>query len=159
MADAELDLQRAYRLMLLARTIDEREWMLNRQGKIPFVVSCQGQEATQVGMALALRPGVDHVLPYYRDLGVVLALGMTPLEVFLNLFAKADDPSSGGRQMPNHWGHAGRVGNLGRHGTGVGIDVEPGMGPMVRHLPSARVGVVGLGIQIQKNLIGCHPQG
>jgi 2-oxoisovalerate dehydrogenase E1 component alpha subunit len=107
MSDVELDLVRAYRLMLLARTIDEREWMLNRQGKIPFVVSCQGQEAAQVGMALALRPGVDHVLPYYRDLGLVLTLGMTPIEVFLNLFAKAPDPNSGGRQMPNHWAHTG----------------------------------------------------
>jgi 2-oxoisovalerate dehydrogenase E1 component alpha subunit len=107
MPGSDLDLLRAYRLMLLARTIDEREWMLNRQGKIPFVVSCQGQEATQVGMALALRPGVDHVLPYYRDIGLVLALGMTPYELFLNLFAKADDPNSGGRQMPNHWAHNG----------------------------------------------------
>jgi 2-oxoisovalerate dehydrogenase E1 component alpha subunit len=106
MSDSSLDLLAAYRLMVLARTIDEREWMLNRQGKIPFVVSCQGQEATQVGMGLALRPGVDHVLPYYRDIGLVLALGMTPYELFLNLFAKADDPNSGGRQMPNHWAHA-----------------------------------------------------
>jgi 2-oxoisovalerate dehydrogenase E1 component alpha subunit len=105
MSNNEPDLRRAYELMLLARTIDEREWLLNRQGKIPFVVSCQGQEATQVGLALALRPGVDHALPYYRDLGLVLALGMTPLEVFLNLFAKATDPNSGGRQMPNHWAH------------------------------------------------------
>ena len=105
MSGSDLDLVRAYRLMLLARLIDEREWMLNRQGKIPFLVSCQGQEATQVGMALALRPGVDHVLPYYRDLGLVLALGMTAQEIFMNLFAKADDPNSGGRQMPNHWGH------------------------------------------------------
>jgi len=105
MSDTELDLMHAYRLMLLARTIDEREWMLNRQGKVPFVVSCQGQEAAQVGMALALRPGVDHVLPYYRDIALVLALGMTPYELFLNLFAKADDPNSGGRQMPNHWAH------------------------------------------------------
>jgi 2-oxoisovalerate dehydrogenase E1 component alpha subunit len=105
MSDTDLDLLHAYRLMLLARTIDEREWMLNRQGKIPFVVSCQGQEATQVGLALALRPGVDHVLPYYRDIGLVLALGMSPYELFLNLFAKADDPNSGGRQMPNHWAH------------------------------------------------------
>jgi 2-oxoisovalerate dehydrogenase E1 component alpha subunit len=106
MAGADLDLLRAYRLMLLARTIDEREWMLNRQGKIPFVVSCQGQEATQVGIGLALRPSIDHALPYYRDLGLVLALGMPPLEVFLNLFAKADDPNSGGRQMPSHWAHS-----------------------------------------------------
>jgi 2-oxoisovalerate dehydrogenase E1 component alpha subunit len=79
MAETQLDLLHAYRLMLLARTIDEREWMLNRQGKIPFVVSCQGQEAAQVALALALRPGVDHVLPYYRDIGLVLALGMNPL--------------------------------------------------------------------------------
>jgi 2-oxoisovalerate dehydrogenase E1 component alpha subunit len=107
MSESDLDLLRAYRLILLARTIDEREWMLNRQGKIPFVVSCQGQEATQVGLGLALRPGVDHVLPYYRDIGLVLALGMTPYELFLNLFAKADDPNSGGRQMPNHWAHNG----------------------------------------------------
>ncbi|MGD2041769.1 MAG: thiamine pyrophosphate-dependent enzyme, partial [Anaerolineae bacterium] len=105
MTGSELDRLRAYRLMLLARLVDEREWMLNRQGKIPFLVSCQGQEATQVGLALALRPGVDHVLPYYRDLGLVLALGMTVEEVFLNLFAKAGDPNSGGRQMPNHWAH------------------------------------------------------
>jgi 2-oxoisovalerate dehydrogenase E1 component alpha subunit len=105
MPSPDLDLLRAYRLMLLARTIDEREWMLNRQGRIPFVVSCQGQEATQVGMGLALRPGVDHLLPYYRDIGLVLAMGMTPTELFLNLFAKADDPNSGGRQMPNHWAH------------------------------------------------------
>ncbi|MGD8397873.1 MAG: thiamine pyrophosphate-dependent dehydrogenase E1 component subunit alpha [Anaerolineae bacterium] len=105
MSEPELDLLHAYRLMVLARTIDEREWMLNRQGKIPFVVSCQGQEAAQVGMALALQPGVDHVLPYYRDIALVLALGMTPYELFLNLFAKADDPNSGGRQMPNHWAH------------------------------------------------------
>jgi 2-oxoisovalerate dehydrogenase E1 component alpha subunit len=106
MTETDLDLLRAYRLMLLARSIDEREWLLNRQGKIPFVVSCQGQEATQVGLGLALRPGVDHTFPYYRDLGLVLALGMTPYEIFLNLFAKADDPNSGGRQMPNHWAHS-----------------------------------------------------
>ncbi len=103
MSEPQLDLLQAYRLMLLARTLDEREWLLNRQGKIHFLVSCQGQEATQVGMALALRPGVDHVLPYYRDLGLVLALGLKPVEVLLNLFGKAADPMSGGRQMPNHW--------------------------------------------------------
>ncbi len=105
MSGTDLDLLKAYRLMLLARTVDEREWMLNRQGKVPFVVSCQGQEATQVALGLAVRPGVDHIFPYYRDTGLVLALGMTPVEVFLNLFAKATDPNSGGRQMPNHWAH------------------------------------------------------
>lgn len=105
MTETDLDLLKAYRLVLLARTVDEREWMLNRQGKIPFVVSCQGQEATQVALGLAVRSGVDHMFPYYRDTGLVLALGMTPLEIFMNLFAKAGDPNSGGRQMPNHWAH------------------------------------------------------
>lgn len=66
-----------YRIMLLARRVDERMWLLNRSGKIPFVVSCQGQEAAQVGAAFALNREKDYVLPYYRDLGVVLAFGMT----------------------------------------------------------------------------------
>jgi len=64
----------------------------------------QGQEAAQVGSAFALRRGHDIVLPYYRDVGVVLAMGMTPYEVMLNGFARPDDPNSGGRQMPYHWG-------------------------------------------------------
>lgn len=61
-----------YRTMLLARKIDERMWLLNRSGKIPFVISCQGQEAAQVGAAFALDREMDYVLPYYRDMGVVL---------------------------------------------------------------------------------------
>ena len=63
-----------YETMLLARRIDERMWLLNRAGKIPFVISCQGQEAAQVGAAFALDLENDYVLPYYRDLGVVLHL-------------------------------------------------------------------------------------
>ena len=55
-------------------------WLLNRAGKIPFVVSCQGQEAAQVGASFALDRDHDYVLPYYRDLGVVLAFGMTTKE-------------------------------------------------------------------------------
>ncbi|MBE3596511.1 MAG: thiamine pyrophosphate-dependent dehydrogenase E1 component subunit alpha [Hydrogenibacillus sp.] len=89
--------------MLLARRLDERQWLLNRAGKLPFVISCQGHEAAQVGAAMALHAGVDFVLPYYRDLGVVLTLGVTPREIMLGAFAKAEDPSSGGRQMPNHF--------------------------------------------------------
>ena len=79
-------------------------WNLNRQGRARFVISGQGQEGTQVGSAWALRAGYDVALPYYRDFGVVLTLGMTPYEVFLAVLARADDPNSGGRQMPNHWG-------------------------------------------------------
>ncbi|WIY60203.1 3-methyl-2-oxobutanoate dehydrogenase subunit alpha [Bacillus arachidis] len=93
-----------YRTMLLARKIDERMWLLNRAGKIPFVISCQGQEAAQVGAAFALDREKDYALPYYRDMGVVLAFGMTAKELMLSGFAKAGDPNSGGRQMPGHFG-------------------------------------------------------
>lgn len=92
-----------YETMLLARRIDERMWLLNRAGKIPFVISCQGHEAAQVGAAFALNKEKDYVLPYYRDLGVVLAFGMTPKEILLAAFSKGEDPNSGGRQMPNHF--------------------------------------------------------
>ncbi|PAQ16277.1 2-oxoisovalerate dehydrogenase [Bacillaceae bacterium SAOS 7] len=93
-----------YEMMLLARRLDERMWLLNRSGKIPFVISCQGQEAAQVGAAFALEQEKDYVLPYYRDLGVVLTFGMTAKEIMLSGFAKAEDPNSGGRQMPGHFG-------------------------------------------------------
>lgn len=93
-----------YETMLLARRLDERMWLLNRAGKIPFVISCQGQEAAQVGAAFALDQEKDYVLPYYRDMGVVLTFGMTAKELMLSGFAKAEDPNSGGRQMPGHFG-------------------------------------------------------
>lgn len=93
-----------YKTMLLARRIDERMWLLNRAGKIPFVVSCQGQEAAQVGAAFALNRETDYVAPYYRDIGIVLAFGMTTRDLMLSGFAKAEDPNSGGRQMPGHFG-------------------------------------------------------
>ncbi|MGG5255129.1 thiamine pyrophosphate-dependent dehydrogenase E1 component subunit alpha [Neobacillus sp. SM06] len=93
-----------FETMLLARRVDERMWLLNRAGKIPFVISCQGQEAAQVGAAFALDKEKDYVLPYYRDIGVVLTFGMTAKELMLSGFAKAEDPSSGGRQMPGHFG-------------------------------------------------------
>lgn len=93
-----------YEMMLLARRLDERMWLLNRAGKIPFVVSCQGQEAAQIGAAFAIDRSKDYVAPYYRDLAMVLALGMTPQELMLFSYAKQDDPNSGGRQMPGHYG-------------------------------------------------------
>jgi 2-oxoisovalerate dehydrogenase E1 component alpha subunit len=93
-----------YETMLMARKIDERMWLLNRAGKIPFVISCQGQEAAQVGAAYALDREKDYVLPYYRDMGVVLTFGMTAKDLMLSGFAKAEDPNSGGRQMPGHFG-------------------------------------------------------
>ncbi|MFS0751497.1 thiamine pyrophosphate-dependent dehydrogenase E1 component subunit alpha [Oceanobacillus sp. 1P07AA] len=93
-----------YEMMLLARKLDERMWLLNRAGKIPFVISCQGQEAAQVGASFALNRTADYIAPYYRDLGVVLSFGMSAKDVMLSAFAKAEDPNSGGRQMPGHFG-------------------------------------------------------
>jgi 2-oxoisovalerate dehydrogenase E1 component alpha subunit len=93
-----------YGQMVLARALDRRMWVLNRQGKTPFVISGQGHEAVQVGAAAALRPGVDWLAPYYRDLAFCVALGMTARDFMLGVFARREDPSSGGRQMPSHFG-------------------------------------------------------
>ena len=98
-------LKEMYYYMLLARSLDERMWLLNRQGKAPFVISCQGHEAIGVGTVFAAEKGKDWFLPYYRDLTICVALGMTPREAMLQHFAKKDDPCSGGRQMPGHYGY------------------------------------------------------
>jgi 2-oxoisovalerate dehydrogenase E1 component alpha subunit len=95
-----------YRQMVLARAVDRRMWVLNRQGKAPFVISGQGHEAIQVAAANAMRPGVDWLVPYYRDLAFCLALGMTARDFMLSVFGRAEDPNSGGRQMPSHFGSA-----------------------------------------------------
>jgi 2-oxoisovalerate dehydrogenase E1 component alpha subunit len=102
------DVVRMYETVVTARLLDERNWILNRQGKAAFVISCQGQEAAQVGSAAALRPERDWLVPYYRDLAAVLWFGMTPREILLSQLARAGDPSSGGRQMPGHFGARGR---------------------------------------------------
>ena len=96
-------LLRMYRTMLLSRALDIRMFALNRQGRVPFVVPCQGHEGAQVGMVTALRPGRDFFLLYYRDLTAALAIGVTPRDVMLGVFSRADDPASGGRQMPEHF--------------------------------------------------------
>ena len=101
---SEDDLRQMFRLMVTARLCDEAQFRLNRQGKAPFVVPVSGHEGCQVGTAWALERGKDRFVPYYRDMAVCLTAGMTPKEVFLGVFAKPEDPSSGGRQMPAHWG-------------------------------------------------------
>jgi 2-oxoisovalerate dehydrogenase E1 component alpha subunit len=133
-ADAAADppaetLREMFRFMLLARALDERMWLLNRAGKAPFVISCQGHEAAQVGAAFALARDKDFTLPYYRGLGTVLVMGMTPTEVMLALFARAADPNSGGRQMPAHYSsrrlkiitQSSPVGTQIAHAAGVGL--------------------------------------
>jgi 2-oxoisovalerate dehydrogenase E1 component alpha subunit len=81
--------------------------VLNRSGRVHFVISGQGHEGAEAGVTAALTPGRDWLLPYYRSMTGVMAMGMTPRDVFLHQFGKADDPGSGGRQMPSHYGHAG----------------------------------------------------
>src|SRR5919109_4710285 len=92
-----------YRQMVLTRAIDRRMWVLNRQGKAPFVISGQGHEAAQIGAAAALRPGQDWLVPYYRDLAFCIGLGMTALDFMFSVYARREDPNSGGRQMPSHF--------------------------------------------------------
>jgi 2-oxoisovalerate dehydrogenase E1 component alpha subunit len=94
-----------YEIMHLARKYEERGLMLQRAGKVAFHVAGITQEASQAAMALALQPGKDYFLPYYRDFAFVLGVGMTVKDLMLSLFAKAEDPNSGGRQMPGHFGH------------------------------------------------------
>jgi 2-oxoisovalerate dehydrogenase E1 component alpha subunit len=104
-ADTGLDdknLLAMYRQMILCRTMDERIWMLNRQGKAAIVASAQGHEAAQIGSAWALRKGEDQFYIYYRDLAILLVLGMTPVEIMSGFLAKEGEPLSGARQFPTH---------------------------------------------------------
>lgn len=98
------DLLKALRIMLTARNIDIKAMNLLRQGKTFFHIAGSGHEAIQSAVGLLLDPKKDWYFPYYRDIALVLSSGVTPYEFFLQCFAKADDPASGGRQLPTHWG-------------------------------------------------------
>jgi 2-oxoisovalerate dehydrogenase E1 component alpha subunit len=106
-ADLDLspdDLLEMYRLVALSRAVDERMWILNRAGRIPFVISGQGHEGAQVGVAWALEKGKDWIAPFYRSIATCLTFGMSARDILTAQYATAGDPSSGGRQMPGHYG-------------------------------------------------------
>ncbi len=121
-----------YWLMVLSRRLDERTWILHRQGKIAFHISAIGHEAAQVGAAMALRRGEDWIAPYYRDLAMMIALGFTPKEFMLGVMGKKGEPNSGGRQMPSHWSlkrmnvisHSSPVGTQASHAAGIGFAIK-----------------------------------
>ncbi|NIM96182.1 MAG: thiamine pyrophosphate-dependent dehydrogenase E1 component subunit alpha [Anaerolineales bacterium] len=125
-------LKEMYWTMLLARRLDERAWVLHRQGKIAFHVSGIGQEAAQVGAAFALRRGQDWLVPYYRDLAMMLAFGLSPRDYALSLMGKKGEPSSGARQLPNHWSlrranvvsHSSPVATQTPHAAGIGLAIK-----------------------------------
>jgi len=121
-----------YWMMLLSRRLDERAWVLHRQGRIAFHISGIGHEAAQVGAAFAINRGQDWVTPYYRDLALMLSLGLTPEEFMLSLMGKAGEPSSGSRQMPSHFGlrrvnavsHSAPVATQAVHAAGIGLAIK-----------------------------------
>ncbi len=121
-----------YWLMVLSRRLDERAWVLHRQGKIAFHISAIGHEAAQIGAAFAIRRGKDWLVPYYRDLSMLLALGLTPKEFMLGLMGKRGEPSSGARQMPSHWSlkranvvsQSSPVATQTPHASGIGFGIK-----------------------------------
>ncbi len=97
------ELMNALRIMYLSRQMDQKQMTLLKQGKAFFHIPGSGHEAVQVAFGLAMKKGLDWAFPYYRDMAFMLALGLTPEQIWLHMLAKADEPLCGARQMPCHW--------------------------------------------------------
>jgi len=136
------DLMAMYRTMVTARLCDEAQFRLNRQGKAPFVVPVSGHEGCQVGTAWPLEKGKDVFVPYYRDMAICLVAGMTPYDVFLGVFGKRDDPSSGGRQMPAHWGSR-------------RLNIITGSSPIATQIPHASGIAYAIKYRTEDAVVGC----
>src|SRR5256886_6021517 len=107
--DTDLDektLPEWFTFRLLGRQVDYRFQVLNRQGRAPFIISCAGHEAAQIGVGWPLKPKYDWLAPYYRDVVLCMRMGVTPLDLMLSVLAKAGDPASGGKQTPGHFSDA-----------------------------------------------------
>ncbi len=136
------DVLSMYRTMVMARLCDEAQFRLNRQGKAPCVVPVSGHEGCQIGSAWPYQKGKDVWVPYYRDMGVCLVAGMTPRDVFLGVFGKKDDPSSGGRQMPAHWGSK-------EH------NIISGSSPIATQIPHASGAAYAIQYRGEDAVVGC----
>jgi 2-oxoisovalerate dehydrogenase E1 component alpha subunit len=144
---ADADLVAMYRTVALARAVDERMWILNRAGRIPFVISGQGHEGAQVGLTWPLQKGHDWIAPFYRSIATCLAFGMSARDIMTAQYATASDPSSGGRQMPGHYGYAEHhlvsvsspVATQILHAVGIALAAK------IRHTGQVAVAVMGEG--------------
>jgi 2-oxoisovalerate dehydrogenase E1 component alpha subunit len=136
------DLLQMYRTMVMARMCDEAQFRLNRQGKAPFVVPVSGHEGCQIGTAWPYRKGTDVFVPYYRDMGICLVAGLGPRDVFLGVFGKREDPSSGGRQMPAHW-------------SSKRLGLVTGSSPIATQIPHAAGIAYAMKYRGEDGVVGC----